>query len=70
MEVSCHLYAPTALSPGKSSTFSLDRRLGGAQNQPERCPGIRSRFLSRLDILPTELSCLYVNFNSVDVFVI
>jgi hypothetical protein len=33
MEVSCSLHTLVALSQGKSPQYSLDRRLGGLQNQ-------------------------------------
>jgi hypothetical protein len=33
MEVSGQLHSPAALPPGKDPPYTLDRRLGGAQNR-------------------------------------
>jgi hypothetical protein len=36
MEVSCQLYDPTALPPGKKNRYLLDRKLGGPQSRSGR----------------------------------
>jgi hypothetical protein len=53
MDVDGHLHALDTSSPGNEPWYTLERRLGGAQNRPGRCAlplqEIEARFLGHPD---------------------